>query len=134
MPSRQWTPLLVGRDASDVLAFLRRVDMHGWHHSPYQGNLAVAALEMAMWDIVGKAAGLPLHAMFGGLERRAGSVLLVRLGSRTVTSETVRRQAAEGVARGFETMYLKIGFDVDNDLALVRAVRDEVGPRRGHSH
>jgi L-alanine-DL-glutamate epimerase-like enolase superfamily enzyme len=122
------TPLLLERDASDVLSFLRRVDMHGWHHSPYQGNLAVASLEMAMWDIVGKAAGLPLHAIFGGLERRRVPYYwYVWVPDRD--EETVRQQAAEGVARGFETMYLKIGFDVDNDLALVRAVRDEVGPR-----
>ena len=42
--------------------------------------------------------------------------------------ETVRAQAAEGVALGFRTMYLKIGFDVANDLALARAIREEVGP------
>ena len=119
--------LLVGRDASDVLAFLRRVDMHGWHHSPYQGNLSVAAIEMAMWDIVGKAAGMPLHALLGGLERRAVPYYwYIWVADREV--ETVRAQAAEGVARGFRTMYLKIGFDLANDLALVRAVREEVGP------
>jgi L-alanine-DL-glutamate epimerase-like enolase superfamily enzyme len=121
-------PLLVGHDAGDVLAFLRRVDMHGWHHSPYQGNLAVASLEMAMWDIVGKAANLPLHRMFGGLERRRVPYYwYVWVPDRDV--ETVRVQAAEGVARGFQTMYLKIGFDLANDLALIRAVRDEVGPQ-----
>jgi L-alanine-DL-glutamate epimerase-like enolase superfamily enzyme len=120
-------PLLVGHDASDVLAFLRRVDMHGWHHSPYQGNLAVASLEMAMWDIVGKAANLPLHRVFGGLaRRRVPYYWYVWVPDRDV--DTVRVQAADGVARGFRTMYLKIGFDVANDLALVRAVRDEVGP------
>ena len=101
--------------------------MHGWHHSPYLGNLAVAALEMAMWDVVGKSAGLPLHRLFGGLERRSGAVLLVRLGADRDVA-TARAQAAEGVARGFRTMYLKIGFDVASDLALVRAVRVEVGP------
>jgi L-alanine-DL-glutamate epimerase-like enolase superfamily enzyme len=121
------TSLLLQREVSDILAFLRRVDMHGWHHSPYQGNLAVASLEMAMWDIVGKAGGLPLHAMFGGLERQQVPYYwYVWVPERD--EETVREQAAEGVARGFKTMYLKIGFDVANDLALVGAVRAEVGP------
>ncbi|MBA3381753.1 MAG: mandelate racemase/muconate lactonizing enzyme family protein [Actinobacteria bacterium] len=121
------TPLLVGHDASDILPFLRRVGMHGWHHFPYQGNLAVASLEMAMWDIVGKVAGLPLHRLFGGLERSSVPFYwYVWVPDRDV--ETARAQAAEGVARGFQTVYLKIGFDLANDLALVRAVRDEVGP------
>jgi L-alanine-DL-glutamate epimerase-like enolase superfamily enzyme len=120
-------PRLVDRQAHDVLSFLRDVQMHGWHHSPYQGNLASAALEMAMWDIVGKAGGLPLHAMFGGLERRSVPYYwYIPVPDRD--EPTAREQAAEGVARGFETMYLKIGFDLASDLALVRAVRDEVGP------
>lgn len=120
-------PLLIDREASDVLPFLRSVDMHGWHHSPYQGNLAVAGLEMAMWDIVGKAGDLPLYRIFGGLERRSVPYYwYVWVPERDV--ETVRAQAAEGVSRGFRTIYLKIGFDVANDLALVQAVRDEVGP------
>ena len=120
-------PLLVGRDAGDVLPFLRRVRMNGWHHFPYQGNLAVAALEMAMWDIVGKTAGLPLHRLFGGLERdRVPFYWYVPVPDRDV--ETVRAQAREGVERGFRTMYLKIGFDVGNDVRLCEAVRDEVGP------
>jgi glucarate dehydratase len=121
------TPLLLRHEASDILSFLRRVDMHGWHHSPYQGNIAAAALEMALWDIVGKAGGLPLHAMLGGLERRQIPYYwYVWVPDRD--EESVREQAADGVSRGFRTMYLKIGFDVANDLALVRAVRDEVGP------
>jgi L-alanine-DL-glutamate epimerase-like enolase superfamily enzyme len=44
------------------------------------------------------------------------------------TEDEVRRQAAEGVRRGFGTMYLKIGFDHESDLALTSAIRDEVGP------
>jgi L-alanine-DL-glutamate epimerase-like enolase superfamily enzyme len=42
--------------------------------------------------------------------------------------DTARAQAAQGVDLGFKTMYLKIGFDLSNDLALVGAIRDEVGP------
>jgi L-alanine-DL-glutamate epimerase-like enolase superfamily enzyme len=120
-------PLLVGHEASDVLAFLRRVGMHGWHHSPYQGNLAVAALEMAMWDVVGKSGDLPMHRLFGGLERRnVPYYWYVCVPERDV--ETAREQAADGVSRGFGTIYLKIGFDLANDLRLVRAIRSEVGP------
>ena len=60
------TPLLIDRDAADILPFLRRVRMEGWHHFPYQGNVAVASLEMAMWDIVGKALNQPVYNLLGG--------------------------------------------------------------------
>ena len=121
------TPLLVGEQASQIVPFLRRVQMNGWHHFPYQGNLAVASLEMALWDIVGKAAGLPMHQLFGGLERATVPFYwYIPVPDRAV--DTVRAQAREGLARGFRTMYLKIGFDVANDVRLCEAVREEVGP------
>lgn len=47
-------PLAVGRDPSNIKQFLRATWIDGWHHFPYTGNVATAALEMAMWDLVGK--------------------------------------------------------------------------------
>ena len=35
---------------------------------PYIGNAATAAIEMALWDICGKALGCPVHQFFGGLD------------------------------------------------------------------
>ena len=42
------------------------------------------------------------------------------------TPETARQQAAEGVAQRVQDAYIKIGFDLKNDLKLARAIRDEV--------
>jgi glucarate dehydratase len=119
--------LLLGRDPHNILSFLRRARMHGWHHFAYLGNAAAASLEIALWDIVGRAAGKPLHELFGGIERDAVPYYFyVCVPDRQ--PDTARGQAAEAVRNGFKTMYFKVGFDMANDLEIVRAVRDEVGP------
>jgi L-alanine-DL-glutamate epimerase-like enolase superfamily enzyme len=117
---------IVGEDPFRVTQFLRRASNRGWHHYPYLGNGAVAAIEMALWDICGKALGCPVHQFFGGLDtEHVPFYWYVWVEDRK--PETARQQAAEGVGRGFKTVYIKIGFDLKNDLALARAIRDEVG-------
>jgi L-alanine-DL-glutamate epimerase-like enolase superfamily enzyme len=119
-------PWIVGEDPLRVKAFLARAADRGWHHYPYLGNGAVAAIEMALWDICGKAHGLPVHQFFGGLQTENVPFYWF-VGAEDRLPETVRRQAAEGVERGFKTVYIKVGFDLENDLRLARAMRDEVG-------
>jgi L-alanine-DL-glutamate epimerase-like enolase superfamily enzyme len=118
---------IVGEDPMRIGAFLRRAEDRGWHHYPYLGNAAVAGIEMALWDICGKALGCPVHQFFGGLQtEEIPFYWYVTVPERD--HATAREQAAHGVAQGFKTVYLKIGFDVAADVALVAAVREEVGP------
>ena len=119
-------PWIVGADPMRVTQFLRRAADRGWHHYPYLGNAATAAIEMALWDICGKAHSCPVHQFFGGLDTEAVPFYWF-VGVDDRTTETARRQAAEGAQQGFETVYIKIGFDLDNDIALARAIKDEVG-------
>jgi L-alanine-DL-glutamate epimerase-like enolase superfamily enzyme len=119
-------PWIVGEDPLKVNQFLRRASERGWHHYPYLGNGAIAAIEMALWDIAGKAHGCPVHQFFGGLDtERVPFYWFIGVDDRTAA--TARKQAAEGALRGFKTVYIKIGFDLDNDLALAAAIKDEVG-------
>jgi L-Ala-D/L-Glu epimerase len=117
---------IIGEDPRQINAFLRRAQNRGWHHYPYLGNGAVAAIEMALWDICGKAHGCPVSQFFGGLDTpNVPFYWYIPVEDRK--PETAREQAAEAVAQGFKTMYIKIGFDLTNDIALARAIRDEVG-------
>ena len=117
---------IVGEDPMKVTQFLRRASDRGWHHYPYIGNAAAAGIEMALWDICGKALGCPVHQFFGGLDtENVPFYWYIWVTDRR--PDTARQQAAEGVARGFKTMYIKIGFDLKNDLALARAIKEEVG-------
>jgi L-alanine-DL-glutamate epimerase-like enolase superfamily enzyme len=119
-------PWIVGEDPLKVNKFLRRASDRGWHHYPYLGNGATAAIEMALWDIAGKAHGCPVYQFFGGLDTEHVPFYWF-IGVDDRTPATARKQAAEGASRGFKTVYIKIGFDLENDLALARAIKDEVG-------
>jgi L-alanine-DL-glutamate epimerase-like enolase superfamily enzyme len=121
---------LIGKDPRQIRAFILDSADRGWHHYPYIGNMATAALEMAMWDITGKKAGLPLNQLFGGTVRdRVPYFWYMTVLDRT--PEGVRRQAREGAERGFQTVYMKVGFDIDDDIRLIREIRDEIGPNVG---
>ena len=86
-----------------------------------------AAIEMALWDIAGKAHGCPGAPVLWRPADRAGALLLVHQHQRPESRDRQEAEAAEGVERGFRTVYIKIGFDIKNDLALARAIKDEVG-------
>jgi glucarate dehydratase len=73
---------------------------------------------------------MPLHQFFGGAVRdRVDYYWYITALDRTPAG--VRKQAREGVNKGFKTVYMKIGFDIDDDIALIREIRDEVGPKAG---
>lgn len=57
---------LIGSDPFDVELFLQRYLTWTPYFAGYAGMLAIAGVEMAMWDLMGKATGLPLHKLLGG--------------------------------------------------------------------
>ncbi|MBV1795757.1 mandelate racemase/muconate lactonizing enzyme family protein [Siccirubricoccus sp. G192] len=60
-------PLVVGRDAGDIEALTRRV-LHGVHLLGRNGPFvyAFSGIEIALWDLLGKRTGQPLHRLLGG--------------------------------------------------------------------
>jgi L-alanine-DL-glutamate epimerase-like enolase superfamily enzyme len=85
---------------------------------------ARAAVDMALFDILGKTAGLPLWLLLGGFRDRIRTSVTIGIHSE---EETVRR-ARELVERGFRALKLKGGADVEEDIVRVLAVRGAVGP------
>ncbi len=84
---------------------------------------ALAALDMALYDILGKASHLALWRLLGGFrDRMKTSVTIGILSER----ETVER-ARDWVSRGFKSLKLKGGIDVDSDIGRVLKVREVVG-------
>jgi len=85
---------------------------------------ALAAIDMALHDILGKASGLPLWKLLGGFRDRIRTSVTIGI---LPEEETVIR-AQEFVAQGFKSLKIKGGIDVDSDIARVVKVREAVGP------
>jgi L-alanine-DL-glutamate epimerase-like enolase superfamily enzyme len=118
--------LVLGEDPFNIEKLMRRIHVVGtWHHVKATSP-AMAAIEMACWDIVGKVCGQPLVNLFGG--RIRDEVVYFYY----VSQETPDRIAAEGRRGrelGFGTFYLKVGADDSKvDVARVEALRDGAGP------
>jgi len=87
------------------------------------GPSTLAALDMALYDLLGKAAGLPVWRLLGGYRNRIRTSVTVGI---LPEAETVAA-ARDHVRRGFRCLKLKGGQDVEQDAARVLRVREAVG-------
>jgi mandelate racemase len=90
-------------------------------------GIAMAAIDMACWDALARAAGQPLARLLGGSCRAVRAYNSSGLG--LVGAEAAAREAAELLAGGFRALKVRVGYaTLAEDLAVVRAVRGTAGP------
>ncbi len=117
-------PLAIGADIADAERMHRHVLGAGYYHHKRAAVMAICALEMAMWDALGRRAGLPLHALWGGRWRdRVLASAYVFVSDPAKVSETARRF----LDQGFRSFKIKIGVTRESDITLVEAMRAAIG-------
>lgn len=110
---------LIGLDPLRPAHILSRV-RERWRNTP--GSLA--ALDLALHDLLGKAADLPLWRLCGGFRSRMPTSMTISILPVDETLERARRHVAEG----FRALKLKGGVEVERDIECLRRVRQAVGP------
>jgi D-galactarolactone cycloisomerase len=92
---------------------------------------ALSGVDIALWDIKGKVFDAPIHRLMGGPLRthvRAYATGTYRL-RQGDPMDYIVEEVAGYVAEGFQGVKIKIGFDVGEDAALIRAIRGRIGPK-----
>jgi len=120
-------PLLVGEDA---LATLRLRDQmvaatHSFTRMWAEGALAqaISGIEMALWDLRGKALNQPVAVLLGGIYRDTFPCYATGL-----RADDPVAGAREAVTLGYDAIKIRIGFDEARDVAMATAVRETIGP------
>ncbi|MBM3394667.1 MAG: mandelate racemase/muconate lactonizing enzyme family protein [Betaproteobacteria bacterium] len=120
--------LVLGMDAYDITGVWHRIYVKqlGSHGMGAGACLAMSGIDMALWDIRGKATGLPLYKLLGGSAKAipayAGGVSLGYQEPAALVDE-----ARPHIEAGYRAVKLRIGDSPQRDLARVAAVRRALG-------
>ncbi len=127
-------PLLLGQDALATERIWQT--LYNQFRDQGQKGLAVTALsgvDIALWDIKGKRFGAPVHQLMGGPLRTSVAAYATGTYRRDTGDplDYIIEEVRGYVREGFGAVKLKIGFGLDADITLIRAVRETIGPKVG---
>lgn len=118
-------PFVLDRDPWNAEAIRAELYQHGlWQFRAPTANFAWAGIDMALWDLRGKAIGEPLYRLFGGLRRREVNYFYYLAQG---DPDEIATQCARGLQQGYDIFYLKVGIDLDREVEMAAAARDVLG-------
>jgi L-alanine-DL-glutamate epimerase-like enolase superfamily enzyme len=126
-------PLIIGKDP----AFPRRIRGDIWKALEYHGvtgvaQFAIAATDIAIWDILGKAAGLPVYKMLGAYRDRMPVYSMCGWyydGDDDLSR--FKKQVAAAMEQGYHAVKIKTGrYSLDDDVRRIRTALDIVGKNK----
>lgn len=112
------TPLLVGEDASRIERVHNIMD-----GEIIQNSSAKAAIDIALFDILGKRLNQPLYKVLGGASNSVLSDMTIGMGE----LDEMVAEAKERVSSGFSVLKIKVGEGRDRDIETVARLREALG-------
>ena len=123
-------PVLIGQDP----AFPRRIRADLWKALEYQGvggvaQFAIAAADIAIWDILGKSAGLPVYKMLGAFRERIPVYSMCGwYYDNDDDLAKFKHQISTAMEQGYHAVKIKVGrYAMDDDVRRIRLALDTVG-------
>ena len=93
--------------------------------SDIKGNSSLkAGINMALYDIIGKMAGIPLFRLLGGYREKIATSVTIGLNNTNLMVE----KAKQIVSDGFKFIKIKCGINADDDIENIIAISEAVGP------
>jgi D-galactarolactone cycloisomerase len=122
--NEQLAPLLVGEDPRDAGRLWQRMfdATHMWGRRGVE-TYAVSGVDIALWDLLGKIAGLPVYRLLGASKSEVRAYFAPSLKGTAEVVEEARRARAEG----YTAIKLRTSADVRAGIDLVERVREAVG-------
>jgi L-alanine-DL-glutamate epimerase-like enolase superfamily enzyme len=119
-------PKLIGKDPFNIEPI-----EHSLGDDPLRGRWklatdTVAAIDNALWDIIGKACNKPLYKLWGG---KVNDPIHVRYWMGCKSPKEQAAEALKAVEGGWKAFKIKLGTDPETDLERVNAVREAVGEK-----
>lgn len=127
-----FAPLLIGKDPSNINALWHQL-FHSLHNDGLTGGFgggALSAVDIALWDLLGKASGKSIAQMLGGSIREQVAVYATGLYYEAEGfSSKLMEEAKSYVEAGYKGMKTKVGGQtVLDDVKRVTALREAIGP------
>ncbi|HWC97163.1 MAG TPA: mandelate racemase/muconate lactonizing enzyme family protein [Candidatus Sulfopaludibacter sp.] len=123
-------PALLGKDPS----FPRRIRADLWQALEYQGvggvaQFAIAAVDIAVWDILGKSAGLPVYKMLGAYRDRMPVYSMCGwYYDNDDDLSKFKRQISTAMEQGYQAVKMKVGrYSMDDDARRIRVALETMG-------
>jgi L-alanine-DL-glutamate epimerase-like enolase superfamily enzyme len=124
-------PVIVGKDP----AFPKKIRADLWAALEYAGvqgvtQFAIAAIDIAVWDIIGKAAGQPVYKLIGGFRDRMPvySMCGWYFDEKDNDLSIYKHVLDEAMQQGYRAVKIKVGrFSLDDDIKRIKIAQDTVG-------
>jgi L-alanine-DL-glutamate epimerase-like enolase superfamily enzyme len=122
--NEQLAPMLIGEDPRDIGRLWQRMfeATHMWGRRGIE-TYAISGVDIALWDLLGKVTGQPVHRLLGSTKDRVPAYYAPSLKSE---SEIVP-EAMKAAAEDYTAIKLRVGRDPAAACELVASVRDAVG-------